>query len=96
MENEGPNALQPNYMGDSLTNLGIDSLIKNHGVGVAEANPNAAESKKLAEGPEEMKDKLRIAMAAGTHPVLALRDGTSRTSLCPIRPLRHSRSRDRH
>jgi len=50
--------LMPNYMGDALKNLGVDDLTRNFGIGVAEANPEAARARMEA-STNATKDKLR-------------------------------------
>ena len=56
--------LQPNYMGTSLDNQGMDSLTKNYGHGVAEANPAAkAKLQEEAATPGKAKSDLRTAKA---------------------------------
>ena len=58
--------LQPNYMGDTLSNLGVGELVLNRGVGVSEAlaaNPQAMEQREETSNPAMMKDKLRTAKA---------------------------------
>jgi hypothetical protein len=54
--------LQPNYMGDELKNLGADDLTRNYGIGVAEANPEAAAAR-LEKSTNASKDKLRTQKA---------------------------------
>ncbi len=58
--------LQPNYMGDSLNNLGVNELVQNRGVGVREAlaaSPQAMAQREESSNPAMMKDKLRTAKA---------------------------------
>lgn len=52
------NVIEPNYVGDDLTNLGVDSLTQNHGHGVAEALPEKKEEPVSAQ-----KNKLRVQKA---------------------------------
>lgn len=56
------NVLEPNYIGDSFKNLGVESLVENRGLGVLEANPRAMAAR-MAEGPGAARDKLRTAKA---------------------------------
>ena len=57
-EKDGPNVIQPNYMGDDLTNRGVDVFTKNYGHGVAEVLPDEED-----EPVSEQKNKLRVQKA---------------------------------
>ena len=56
--------LQPNYMGDTFANSGVDAMVANRGYGVTEAlpvNPQGDEDQKKSVNP--MVDNLRVQKA---------------------------------
>ena len=58
--------LAPNYLGDSLSNSGIEELTLNRGIGVAEvtpANEEASSQRNEASNPGAIRDSLRTAKA---------------------------------
>ena len=58
------NVLQPNYMGNTLNNTGLDELFINRGLGVDEVTNKAkVQSRKTLAAPEIEKNRLRTAKA---------------------------------
>jgi hypothetical protein len=61
------NVLAPNYMGDSLVNIGVEQLTANQGLGVKEvnqiANPQGDEDRQTSAAPAVERDRLRTAKA---------------------------------
>ena len=55
--------LAPNWMGDSLENIGVSSLTQNYGLGVAEATPVNAQAYEQRNEKSMTRDKLRTAKA---------------------------------
>jgi hypothetical protein len=56
--------LQPNSMGDMLENTGLEEMLANRGLGVAEVSrPAAMESKNTLTAPKAEKERLRVAKA---------------------------------